>query len=40
VTKRESTNCIGFLSKPKQRSLAANDGVVVGESGETNRDEK
>jgi hypothetical protein len=40
VTERESTDCIGFLSRPKRRSLAANDGVEVANSVETNRDEK
>jgi hypothetical protein len=32
VTKRESTNCIGFLSRPERKSLAANDGIEVGDS--------
>jgi hypothetical protein len=33
VTERESTDCIEFLSKSERRSLAANDGVEVGDSG-------
>jgi hypothetical protein len=40
VTERESTDCIGLLSRSEQRSPAANDGVEVGDSRETNRDEK